>query len=55
MNIGGVSGSQPYCTSGKTQSSSGSPAGCNFVYEAAPSAVIRKEEDGKKQQRRDIE
>ncbi len=55
MNIDGVSGSQPYCTSGKTQSGSGSPAGCKSVYEPAPSAVIRKEEDGKKQQRRDIE
>ena len=46
MNIGGVSGSQPYYTSGQVRSSFGSPLECKSVYEADPSAVIRKEEDG---------
>lgn len=46
MNIGGVSGSQPYYTSGQVRSGSGSWIECKSVYEADPSAVIRKEEDG---------
>ncbi len=46
MNIGRVSGNQPYYTSGQVRSDSGVPVECKSVYEADPSAVIRKEEDG---------
>ncbi len=46
MGIGGVLGNQPYYTSGQVRSGSYNLVECKSVYEADPSAVIRKEEDG---------
>lgn len=46
MDIRGVLGNQSYYTSGPIRNGSGSSMECKSVYEAAPSAVIRKEEDG---------
>ncbi|MCI9101351.1 MAG: hypothetical protein HFH58_16265 [Lachnospiraceae bacterium] len=46
MSVGGISGSFPYYPSGKVQNSILESVGCKSVYEADPSAVIRKEEDG---------
>lgn len=46
MSVGGISGSFPYYPSGKVQNSILETVGCKSVYEAEPSAVIRKEEDG---------
>ena len=46
MDIRGVLGNQSYYTSGPIRNGSGSSMECKSVYEADPSAVIRKEEDG---------
>ena len=46
MSIEGISGSLPYYSSGNARNSILASAGCKTVYEADPSAVIRKEEDG---------
>lgn len=47
MGIRGVLGNQPYHTSGQIRSGFGAPPiECKSVYEADPTAVIRKEEDG---------
>ena len=46
MSVGGISGSFPYYPSGKVQNSILETFGCRSVYEADPSAVIQKEEDG---------
>ncbi len=46
MSIEGISGSLPYYSSGKVRNNFQESSGCKSVYEADPSAVIRKEEDG---------
>ena len=46
MSIEGISGSLPYYSSGKVRNNFQESSGCRSVYEADPSAVIRKEEDG---------
>ncbi|MCI8514176.1 MAG: hypothetical protein HFI93_06040 [Lachnospiraceae bacterium] len=46
MDIRGILGNQPYYTSRQAQRGFGGSIECKSVYEADPSAVIRKEEDG---------
>lgn len=45
MGIEGISGNLPYCPSGNIRRIFQKPLICKTVYEADPSAVIRKEED----------
>lgn len=46
MGMEGILGSLPYYSSNQVKNSFRESSGCKSVYEADPSAVIRKEEDG---------
>ncbi len=46
MGMEGILGSLPYYSSSQVKNSFRESSGCKSVYEADPSAVIRKEEDG---------